>query len=82
MTEEVTAALGPIKATILAYMRQSGRAASKEISVPDLDRYLVYVKQEETYIGGNLLAVLQEMIEEGLIKKGPGSNIVLAEQEA
>ena len=71
-----------IKTTILAYMRKSGKDASKEISVPALDRYLVYVKQEDTYVGGKLLAVLQEMMEEGLIKKGQGSNILLTEQGA
>ncbi|RZK16153.1 MAG: hypothetical protein EOO56_20615 [Hymenobacter sp.] len=67
----------PIKATILAYMRKSSH---KEISVPALDRYLVYVKQEDTYIGGNLLAVLQDMIAENLILRGPGSTILLPEQ--
>lgn len=70
--------MNTIKETILAYMQKSGKDASKEISVPALDRYLVYVKQEDKYVGGMLLAVLQEMIEDGVIKRGEGSNIMLS----
>ena len=71
----------PIKEAILAYIYKSGKDTCKEISVPALDRYLVYVKQEDTYIGGRLLAVLQEMIDENIIQKGPGSTVLLPEQD-
>jgi hypothetical protein len=66
-----------IKATILAYMHKSGKRDEKEISVPALDRYLVYVKQGEEYVGGKLLAALQAMLDEGLITKVQVSNILL-----
>lgn len=72
--------MNTIKATILAYIHKSGKDDFKEISVPALDRYLTYVKHEDEYVGGKLLAVLQEMIDEGSIVKGQGSNILLTEQ--
>lgn len=70
----------PIKTTILAYMHKSGKDEHKEISLPALDRYLVYVKHEDVYVGGKLLAVVQELIDEGLVAKGTGSNILLTAQ--
>ena len=70
----------PIKTTILSYMHKSGKNEDKEISVPALDRYLVYVKHEDDYVGGKLLAVLQEMMDEGIITKGQGSNVLLTSQ--
>jgi hypothetical protein len=50
------------------------------VLVPNLDRYLVYVKQENTYIGGYLLALLEEMMQEGIIAHEQGSTISLTEQ--
>ncbi|RZK31956.1 MAG: hypothetical protein EOO63_02785 [Hymenobacter sp.] len=66
-----------IKATVLAYLRKGEK---QEASVSALDRYLVYVKKEEVFVGGNLLAVIQEMINDGVISKGTGSVIKLTEK--
>ena len=68
-----------IKAVILSYLRKR-QTEGQEASVPALDRYLVYVKKEELYIGGTLLGVIKEMLEEGLITKGVGSTISLTEK--
>lgn len=68
-----------IKTIILSYLRKR-QAEGQEASVPALDRYLVYVKKEEVYIGGTLLTVISEMLEDGLITKGAGSIISLTEK--
>lgn len=65
-----------IKTTVLAYLRKRADEG-QQLSVPALDRYLVYVKKEEVYIGGKLLAIIQELIDDGLITKGAGSTIEL-----
>jgi hypothetical protein len=69
----------PIKNTVLTYLRKRANEG-QQLSVPALDRYLVYVKKEEVYVGGKLLAIIQELIEDGLIAKGTGSTIVLTEK--
>jgi hypothetical protein len=50
--------MDPIKTTVLSYLRKRA-TEGQEASVPALDRYLVYVKKEELYIGGTLLAVIK-----------------------
>ena len=68
-----------IKTIVLSYLRKRTNEG-QATSVPALDRYLVYVKKEELYIGGELIAVIKEMIEEGLIINGIGSTIELTEK--
>lgn len=70
-----------IKNKILAYMSKAGKGKEQEVSVPALDRYLVYVEKEETYVGGELLQVIQQMIEEGTVIKAGGSVIRLTSEE-
>lgn len=73
----------PIKAEILAYLkRAAGKSEHGDVSLVALDRYLVYVKQEETFVGKNLGRIIDELVNEELLRTSHGSYVALTERGA
>lgn len=70
----------PIKQRVLTLLNQYGQGPDKMLLLPMLDRRLVMVEREKEYIGGRLVMLIREMIDEGLVLQGQGLHIGLTAQ--
>lgn len=64
---------------ILALINQMGQGETKTVLVPMLDRHLVVVEKEREVIGSKLIAVIRELIADGLLAQGEGLRVSLTE---
>ena len=68
-----------IQSKVLALINKMGQGETKTVLLPMLDRHLVVVEKEREFIGGKLIAVIRQLIADGLLAEGEGLRISLTE---
>lgn len=64
---------------VLTIINKMGQNEAKSVLVPMLDRHLIVVEKERELIGARLIAVIRELIADGLLAQGEGLRVNLTQ---
>lgn len=64
---------------VLSVVHKMGQGPTPTVVLPMLDRHLVVIEKERDIIGGKLIAVVRELLADGLLAQGDGMRLRLTD---